>query len=270
MALSSSLADFPRLSFTAWNFIITMTGNGAKTVVIFGLLLTSAFGEGESESISCDNQYFAELGKPYVIACNASGEQLDVYWFKGRDTSSFPILTLEDDTYGGQEYQKGEYELTNENALKVINTQLKHEGNFTVRVYFNDYDFDTTTTELNVYIRPDPPCPLIDACGSTCTGCQQNVTTSGSLTCNVSGSRPMMDVDWIVTNQSGVSFTKEEQTHTEMDDRWYTEKTIQYTTPDCGADATFKCIASLSDTSFGPLLDTYSSTVRIKTGNVKY
>ncbi|PIK53198.1 hypothetical protein BSL78_09908 [Apostichopus japonicus] len=215
MALSSSLADFPRLSFTAWNFIITMTGNGAKTVVIFGLLLTSAFGEGESESITCDNQYFAELGKPSVIACNASGEQLDVYWFKGGDTSSFPILTLED-------------------------------------------------------VRPDPPCPLIDTCSSTCAGCQLNVTTSGSLTCNVSGSRPMMDVDWIVTNQSGVSFTKEEQTHTEMDDRWYTEKTIQYTTPDCGADATFKCIASLSDTSFGPLLDTYYSTVRIKTVKLKY
>ncbi|PIK53199.1 hypothetical protein BSL78_09909, partial [Apostichopus japonicus] len=79
----------------------------------------------------------------------------------------------------------------------------------------------------------------------------------------------MMDLDWIVSNQSGVSFTKEEQTHTEMDDRWYTEKTIQYTTPDCGADATFRCMASLSDTTFVPLLDTYSSTVRIKRGACK-
>ncbi|XP_071841866.1 uncharacterized protein [Apostichopus japonicus] len=75
----------------------------------------------------------------------------------------------------------------------------------------------------------------------------------------------MMEVDWIVTNQSGVSFTKEEQTHTEMDDRWYTEKTIEYTTPACGADATFRCIAFLSDTTLVPLLDNYYSTVRIKT-----
>ncbi|XP_071841865.1 uncharacterized protein [Apostichopus japonicus] len=242
-----------------------MTGNGLKAVVIFGLLLRLAFGDGESESISCGNQYLAELGKPYVIVCNASAEQRDIYWFKGEDTSSFPILTLEDGRYGGGEYQKGEYELTKESALKVINTQLKHEGKYTVRVYFNEFDFDTTTTELKVYIRSEPPCPLIDACGSTCTGCQLNVTTSGSLTCYVNGSRPMMEVDWIVTNQSGVSFTKKEQTHQEMDNRWYTKKTIGYTTPDCGADAIFRCTASLSDLSFVPLLDTYSSTVRIKT-----
>ncbi|PIK48761.1 hypothetical protein BSL78_14357 [Apostichopus japonicus] len=118
-------------------------------------------------------------------------------------------------------------------------------------------------------VRPGPPCPLIDACGSTCTGCQLNVTTSGSLTCYVNGSRPMVDVDWIVTNQSGVSFTKEEQTHKEMGHRWYTEKTIEYTTPDCGADATFRCIASLSDFPFASLLDTYSSAVRINTGACK-
>ncbi|PIK60327.1 hypothetical protein BSL78_02758 [Apostichopus japonicus] len=130
-----------------------------------------------------------------------------MYWFKGGDTSSFPILTLEDGRYGGGEYQQGEYEFTNENTLKIINTQLKHEGNYTVRVYFNEFDFDTTTTELKVYIRPDPPCPLIDACGSTCTGCQLNVTTSGSLSCYVNGSRPMVDVDWIVTNQSGYEYT---------------------------------------------------------------
>ncbi|XP_071841853.1 uncharacterized protein [Apostichopus japonicus] len=242
-----------------------MTEKRVKAVVIFGLLLMSAVGEGESQSISCRNQHFAELGKPYVIACNASAEPRDIYWFKGRDTSSFPILTLEDGTYGGQEYQQGEYEFTNENALKINNTQLKHEGKYSVRVYFKEFDFDTTTTDLNVYIRPDPPCPLIDACGSTCTGCQLNVTTSGSLTCHVKGSRPMMDVDWIVTNQSGVSFTKEEQTHKEMGDRWYTAKTIEYTTPDCGADAIFRCIASLSDFPFASLLDTYSSTVRINT-----
>ncbi|XP_071842655.1 uncharacterized protein [Apostichopus japonicus] len=118
---------------------------------------------------------------------------------------------------------------------------------------------------MNVGGRPDPPCPLIDACGSTFTGCQLNVTTSGSLTCYVNGSLPIMDVDWVVTNQFGMSFTKEEQTHKEMDDRWYTEKTIEYTTPDCGADAIFRCIASLSDFSFASLLDTYSSTVRINT-----
>ncbi|PIK60329.1 hypothetical protein BSL78_02760 [Apostichopus japonicus] len=75
----------------------------------------------------------------------------------------------------------------------------------------------------------------------------------------------MMDVDWIVTNQSGVSFTKEEQTHKEMGDIWYTEKIIQYSTTECGADATFRCIASLSELSFVPLLDTYSSTVMINT-----
>ncbi|PIK49944.1 hypothetical protein BSL78_13151 [Apostichopus japonicus] len=131
--------------------IFTMTGKRVKAVVIFGLLLTSAVGEGESESISCDKQYFAELGKPYVIVCNTSGEQRDMYWFKGEDTNSFPILTLEDGRYGGQEYHEGEYEFTDENTLKVINTQLKHEGNYTVRVYFNDFDFDTTTTELKVY-----------------------------------------------------------------------------------------------------------------------
>ncbi|PIK60322.1 hypothetical protein BSL78_02753 [Apostichopus japonicus] len=54
-----------------------------------------------------------------------------------------------------------------------------------------------------------------------------------------------------------------------MGDRWLTEKTIEYTTPDCGADATFRCIASSSDFPFLSLLDTYSSTVRIQTGACK-
>ncbi|XP_071841862.1 uncharacterized protein [Apostichopus japonicus] len=232
------------------------------TVVILGLVLATSLSRGGAESISCDSVYFAELGKPYIIACNVIGDQYYVYWFKGEDTRTFPILSFDDE---GEKSPHKEYSFTDNKSLKITNTELKHEGKYTLIVYFNEFDSDTTTTELQVYIRPDSPCPLIDACSSTCTGCQLNVITSGSLTCYVNGSRPMMDVDWIVTNQSGVSFTKEEQTHKEMGDRWYTEKTIEYTTPDCGADATFRCMASLSDTTFVPLLYTYYSTVRINT-----
>ncbi|XP_071841858.1 uncharacterized protein [Apostichopus japonicus] len=236
------------------------------TVVFIGLVEATSLCRGGAESINCDSVYFAELGKPYIIACNVTGDQYYVYWFKGGDTSTLPILSFDDQ---GEKSLHKEYSFTDNKSLNITNTELKHEGKYTLRVYFNQFDFDMATTELQMYIRPDPSCPLIDACSTTCTGCQLNVTTSGSLTCNVNGSRPMMDVDWIVTNQSGVSFTKEEQTHKETDDRWYTEKTIQYTTPDCGADATFRCIASLSDSPFAPLLDTYYSTVRINTGACK-
>ncbi|XP_071841857.1 uncharacterized protein [Apostichopus japonicus] len=230
------------------------------TVVILGLVLATSLSRGGAESISCDSVYFAELGKPNIIACNVIGDQYYVYWFRGEDTRTFPILSFDDE---GEKSPHKEYSFTDNKSLNITNTELKHEGKYTLIVYFNEFDFDTTTTELQVYIRPDPPCPLIDACGTTCTGCQLNVTTFGSLTCYVSGSRPMMDVDWIVTNQSGVSFTKEEQTHKEMDDRWYTEKTIEYTTHGCGANATFRCIASLSDFPLAPLLNSHYSTVRI-------
>ncbi|PIK60328.1 hypothetical protein BSL78_02759 [Apostichopus japonicus] len=210
------------------------------------------------------------MGKSFELPCHVLGSNYDLYWYKGLTTSTAPLLSLVDGISGGSEYQKGEFELTINGSLRIINSQLQHESSYTLTAYFDNFEQDISNTALFIYSRPDPPCPLIDACGSTCTGCQLNVTTYGSLTCYVNGSRPMMEVDWIVTNQSGVSFTKEEQIHKEMGDRWYTEKTIQYTTPDCGADATFRCIASSSDFPLAPLLDTHSSTVRINTGNMTY
>ncbi|PIK50769.1 putative carcinoembryonic antigen-related cell adhesion molecule 4 isoform X3 [Apostichopus japonicus] len=222
----------------------------------------------DASSVQCQPKSFAEVGKSFELPCQVLGSNYDLYWYKGLTADTAPLLSLVDGISGGSEYQKRDFELTINGSLRIINSQLQHEGSYTLRVYFSNFEQDTSTTKLLIYIQPDPPCPLTDACGSTCTGCQLNVTTSGSLTCYVNGSRPMMDVDWIVTNQSGVSFTKEEQTHKEMGDKWYTEKTIEYTTPDCGADATFRCIASLPDFPFAPLLDTYYSTVRMNKGTV--
>ncbi|XP_071841861.1 uncharacterized protein [Apostichopus japonicus] len=239
-----------------------------QTVAILVLIMSFIY-VGDASNVQCQPKCSAEMGKSFELPCHVLGSNYDLYWYKGLTTSTVPLLSLVDGISGGSEYQKGEFELTVNGSLRIINSQLQHENSYTLTAYFENFEQDTSNTALLIYSRPDPPCPLIDACGSTCTGCQLNVTTYGSLTCYVNGSRPMMDVDWIVTNQSGVSFTKEEQTHKEMGDRWYTEKTIEYTTPDCGADATFRCIASFSDFPLLSLLDTYSSTVRIKTGACK-
>ena len=116
--------------------------------------------------------------------------------------------------------------------------------------------------------RPDPPCPTVDVCSSTFSDCRLNVTKSGDLSCYVQGSRPRIDIDWIVTNQSGISFTNKEQVIRYHDETgtYLTTRTIHYTADGCGGKATLYCNASLSESSSRSILDSYNKTVQISSG----
>ena len=104
---------------------------------------------------------------------------------------------------------------------------------------------------FSMLVRPDPPCPTVDACSSTCGDCRLNVTSSGDLSCYVQGSRPRIDIDWIVTNQSGISFTNNEQVirYHEETGTYNTTRTICYKADDCGGMASLYCNAYLSESS---------------------
>ena len=107
----------------------------------------------DANRINCEKIYFGEIGQLSYIECAVDGVKQDVYWFKGSDTSTYPILSFDDGQPEGVEYNKVEYELTDDKFLKIIDTQLKHEGIYTVRIYFDEFDFETTTTELRVYSK---------------------------------------------------------------------------------------------------------------------
>lgn len=119
--------------------------------------------------------------------------------------------------------------------------------------------------------RPDDACLRIDSCDSTCDNCRLNVTSSGGsgeLKCHITGSRPRIDLQWVVTNQSGISFIHHEQVehYDEVSGTFSATRTVSYTADDCGGTASLHCNASVSEYSFGSLVNVRNRNVQIFSG----
>lgn len=237
-----------------------------QTITMILILFVTLFQVVVGEHLICSQDQFAERGKPFILSCNATESIIDVYWYKGVDTSDLPILASEDGNKGGTEYQKGEYELTSNFSLKIIEAQVKHEGIYTLRIYFHDYLYEEATASVRVYDRPNPPCPYVDVCGLSCNGCEINVNTSGYLVCYVNGSRPELSIDWRVDETVGISSAIRDQLkrYDKKRDKSYTNRTISYNVDRCGTTATFRCMVEATALWSTELLETYVISVKIK------
>lgn len=241
----------------------------ATSVVFFLMVTTCVY--IDADRVNCEEVYFGELGQVSYIECGVTVPKLYVYWFDGSDTSKFPIVSYEGGELRWRQGDKDKYDLTADQFLTVMNTAITDERNYTVRIYFDEFDYETVTTELKVYSRPDSLCPEVDSCRSTCSDRYLNVTGSGELSCHVRGSIPSFDLNWIVTNQSGITFVTHEQEkrQDEESSTYHTTRTIGYTVDGCGGIATIYCNASVSKNSFSSILNGYNKAVRIYSGQCK-
>lgn len=246
---------------------------GAKLLclIFFGVtcfaltLLVSSHG---GENIQCKTHSWAEVGRPFVLPCDAVRSSYDIYWYEGNNTSTEPILARENGIVSGSAYGKGDLELTTNGSIQIVNVEIRYEGAYTLLAFSETHESSTSTTQLMVYARPDVPCVKVDSCSSTCGECHLNVTGSGDLYCYVQNSRPNIDLRWNVINQSGIDFIKyqQETRYDEESGTYNTTTGIHYTTDGCGAVAYVYCNASLPQQFPRSILEAYNQTVLISSG----
>lgn len=114
------------------------------------LLLYVLFFKG-GEKIQCQTHSWAEVGRPFVLPCDAVRSNYDIYLYKGNNTSTEPILARENGTVSGSEYRKRDLELTTNGSIQIVNVEIKHEGAYTLLAFSETHESSTSTTRLTVY-----------------------------------------------------------------------------------------------------------------------
>lgn len=111
------------------------------SAVVFVLSITE-FLLGDANRINCDSVYFGELHQLSLIECQVHHPKLDVYWFKGRDTTVYPIISSEGGKVEWGHGYEDKYNLTDGQMLQILGTEQEDEGTYTVRIYFTNFDFE--------------------------------------------------------------------------------------------------------------------------------
>lgn len=210
---------------------------GACLIVISGIYTHA--------DIYCPNIYIARGGSR-VINCLSNRKIKDFYWYRGTTSTSRPILGLQDGRKGGTEYGREHFNIFENGSMSLENVKIEHESYYTFVGYYDLMHFDNATFLVTVTISPDPRCPVITGC-RPCEVCTIDAPTkSDSLTCRVTGARPLIPLSWNITSQSGISFVQYEaiEQRNEDMDSWDTYILLDYElTEPCGVIAEVQCIA---------------------------
>ncbi|KAJ8035063.1 hypothetical protein HOLleu_22154 [Holothuria leucospilota] len=210
---------------------------GACLIVISGIYTHA--------DIYCPNIYIARGGSR-VINCLSNRKIKDFYWYRGTTSTSRPILGLQDGRKGGTEYGGEHFNIFENGSMSLENVKIEHESYYTFVGYYDLIHFDNATFLVTVTISPDPRCPVITGC-RPCEVCTIDAPKkSDSVTCRVTGARPLIPLSWNITSQSGISFVQYdaiEQSNEDMDS-WDTYISLDYElTEPCGVIAEVQCIA---------------------------
>ncbi|KAJ8035420.1 hypothetical protein HOLleu_22644 [Holothuria leucospilota] len=200
-----------------------------------------------------------------AISCQSDRAISDFYWYRG-NSSSAPILLLDNEGKAGAEYGSEHYDISSNGSMILKNVQVEHESYYSFVGYYENRKFGRATFLVNVTISPDPPCPLIRGCNA-CIECDFfELKKEGTLTCEIKRARPLLPLVWNIASKKGIDFVRHhanEERNPESDS-WDTSVSLDYTIEDpCGVIGEVKCVAE--DPS--NILQSRISTVNIKTGN---
>ncbi|KAJ8046173.1 hypothetical protein HOLleu_04767 [Holothuria leucospilota] len=86
-------------------------------------------------------------------------------------------------------------------SLIVESVDIAHENLYSC-VYGNYHVQDVRTYEITIYVPPVPEYPLVNECNDTSADCIVRVNQTGTLTCFVTGIRPIVELEWRVSSEN--------------------------------------------------------------------
>ncbi|KAJ8051158.1 NLR family CARD domain-containing protein 4 [Holothuria leucospilota] len=149
---------------------------------------------------NCDSVQYVERGKVGTIECSFEEGFFGVYWYNSTDfIDSYPIIYVSDSVKYGTGYTSGEYDIYPNGSLLIRYVTLTHEHPYTV-TYVQSLGEKTVIQEIKVFVivKPALPSPFIHDCDEESNGCFIDVIVPKVLVCSVSGSRPAVELRWML------------------------------------------------------------------------
>ncbi|XP_071819839.1 uncharacterized protein [Apostichopus japonicus] len=204
-----------------------------KILVLF--MVSSPFIAGTV--LPCYEKVYAELGERASINCNLS-DIGDVFWYSGKTAFDFPIVKLENGRKRFSEGGRKLYDISETGAL-IINEVTKSDfDQYKIIHVLLGRPIEEAIVTLQQPIAPKRSCPQIGECFD-CRKCV--IKNTDTITCSVSGSRPLVNFTFDAINMTHVTNTTTKIQYDNSSDTWTTSSTITIHSRSCNMSLNLGC-----------------------------
>ncbi|KAJ8021929.1 Nucleotide-binding oligomerization domain-containing protein 2 [Holothuria leucospilota] len=117
--------------------------------VIFIWMIYSSLGDVLE---GCQSPQYLQFRKVGIIHCNLNDTFSAVFWYDSTNIfDDEPVVTFTHSIKGGQGYKSGEFDITPEGSLVILDVGLNHEKNFTM-ARFASLDENPSTSTVSVVV----------------------------------------------------------------------------------------------------------------------
>ncbi|KAJ8050840.1 NLR family CARD domain-containing protein 4 [Holothuria leucospilota] len=139
-----------------------------------------------------------------MISCSFD-EGLTISWYNSTTlVGEYPLIHYTFSAKDGEGYESGEFDIHHNGSLIIKEVSLRHEHKYAVQ-YLHTTTEDPVTIYFSVVVivKPEPPFPVTDQCGTVSSICFHEINSPTNLLCSVQNARPTVKLQWVTRTTSG-------------------------------------------------------------------
>lgn len=159
---------------------------------------------GMRSHASCDSPQYLQLGHTGTVNCIFQENYFGIYWYNTSDYSrNQPVLHYQNFVKSGIGYTTGEFDIHRNGSLIINNATFQHDTTFKVAYVRTPTESPTLVDVVVIIIvRPTPPFPSIDSCGSFNQTCYI-LMKHPFQQCSLHHARPKIDLRLMIRTVKG-------------------------------------------------------------------